>query len=469
MKTLKKRLAIVLSLILFMTGIFAMGGIAASKKADALSPNYYGGDTVYYFSDSTPILNDNEVRSVAGNMDVVYDIQSLISSQRLAYLVYTGYFWGFDDSSNTVVIVEIKAMKPDSYTLRDLFACLQYQNCKVIFISAYEEYEYDDPGLFMEFVNWFMPCNKDKFGRFLDYSIIDMARQNVGYSFGDFGDWAEIWYNNDWSDIWAETCILLDGRFIGIYDSYINYDAKSSLAYSTFLQRMILDMRYGPFEDERADFEFNMYRKLWQFYADYYLAEWGYNSDYSEIDIWQLMEIWRDSGFNYEDFFLNYGEEYQEYYRDVVWNYFAEGGDEGFEGIFNVFFERNTHILVHIPYSDLFWDITNSAENTEDFIYEFTDVETLYEYFGEVRLYAMGIWILDGSFYDFLLNAQQYLSNYGSKLPIYIWERDPIIWGGDLEIITSDNLFSDYDLSDEYDEEYLKDTLLGLLIEAIYD
>lgn len=256
MKTLKKRLAIVLSLILFMTGIFAMGGIAASKKADALSPNYYGGDTVYYFSDSTPILNDNEVRSVAGNMDVVYDIQSLISSQRLAYLVYTGYFWGFDDSSNTVVIVEIKAMKPDSHTLRDLFACLQYQNCKVIFISAYEEY----------------------------------------------------------------------------------------------------------------------------------------------------------SGFNYEDFFFNYGEEYQEYYRDVVWNYFAEGGDEGFEGIFNVFFERNTHILVHIPYSDLFWDITNSAENTEDFIYEFTDVETLYEYFGEVRLYAMGIWILDGSFYDFLLNAQQYLT-----------------------------------------------------------
>lgn len=466
MKTLKKRLVVVLmSLVLFVAGIFAMGGFD-SKKAKALSPNYYGGDTVYYFSDSTPTLNDNEVRSVAGNMDVVYDIQPLISSQRLAYLVYTGYFWGFDDYSNTVVIVEIKAMKPDSYTLRDLFACLQYQNCKVIFISAYEEYEYDDPGLFMEFVNEFMPCNKDKYGRFLDYSIIDMARQNVGYSFADFSDWAEIWYNNDWSDIWTDTYILLDGRFIGIYESYINYDAKSSLAYSTFLQRMILDMRYGPFDDERTDFEFNMYRKLWQFYADNYLAEWGYYSDYSEIDIWQLMEIWRESGFNYEDFFYNNREEYQEYYRDVVWNYFVEGGDEGFEGIFNVFSERKIHILVHLPYSNLYWDIAYGEDSTGKFTYEFNDIKELFGFFGgEVRLYAMGIWILDGDFYNFLYDAQNI---FKIKLPVYIWEIDPIIWGDGLEIITSDNLFSDYDLSDEYDEEYLKDTLLDLLFEAIY-
>ena len=42
MKILKKRLmVVVMSLALFLTGIFAVGGID-SKKADAFSPNYNG-------------------------------------------------------------------------------------------------------------------------------------------------------------------------------------------------------------------------------------------------------------------------------------------------------------------------------------------------------------------------------------------------------------------------------------------
>lgn len=467
MRTLKKRLVVVvMSLVLFITGIFAVGGIDR-KKAEALSPNYTGGDTVYYFSDSTPILDEDQVRSIAGNLNVVYDIQLLISPQRLAYLVYTGYFWGFD-YSNTVVIVEIKAMKPDPNTLRDLFECLQVQNCKVLFVSAFE---YDDDWIFMDNVNEYLPCNVDKYGLFLDYSIIDMARQNVGYSLSAFKDWSLLWYNNDWGDIWADTCILLDGRFIGIsnYSINTNYDAKYVLAYSTFLQRMILDMRYGTFNDERADFEFNMYRKLWQYYIDNYLEARGYDPDYSDVEIGRLIEIWAENGFDYEDFFYDNGEEYQEYYRDVIWNYFAEGEDEDVEGIFKTFVNRKIHILIHFPNSNVYWDIAYVKDDTEEFFHEFTNVEELYGELEVERLYAMGIWYLDANFYNFLLAAQEYLKNDEIRtISIYIWEVDPIEWGDGLEIITCEDLLSDYDVSEEYEEENLIDDLLGLIIQLIY-
>ncbi len=463
MKILKKRLiVVVMSLVLFVTGIFTIGGIE-SKKADALSPDYNERDTVYYFSDSSPIL---DLGKSFGNMDVIYDIQPLISSQRLAYLVYTGYFWGFDDSANTVVIVEIKTMMPDPYTLRDLFTCLQRQNCKVLFVSAYEESEYADSS-FMGYVNEFMHCNKDKYARFLDYSIIDMARQNVGYTFEDFSDWPEIWDSYSWQETWADTCILLDGRLIGINDAFNNYSAKDVLAYSTFFQRMVLDMRYGLYDDDKADFEFNIYRDLWQFYTENYLDQWGYDLDYSKVNIEQLMGIWQENGFRYEDFFSYCGEEYREYYQEVIWNHFTGDGES--DGIFNSFIERNTHILVHLPYSNLYWDIIHGKDSTGESTYAFNNVTELFETFEneEIRLYAMGIWLLDDDFYDFLLNAQVYLKKDEKKLPVYIWVRDPIFWEDGLEIITSDQLFSDYGLSDEYDEEYLKDTLLGLLIELI--
>ncbi len=469
MKKLNKSLvAILLLFILFMTEIFAVGGIEP-QKAEAHSSDYSEEDIVYYFSDSTPMLDGY----YPSNINIIVDTKPLISSQSLLFLIKTGYFWRFVDASNAVAIIEFKATKIDPYILRDLFLCLQNQNCKVIFVSAYE-YDESETQTFMEFVNGFMRCNKDKYGRFLDQSIIDMARRNLGYSLNGFSDWAEIWYNNDWGNIWANTCILLDGRFIDVVNkpTSVLYDTKHTLAYSTFLQRMILDIRYGPTEDDRSYFEFCMYHKIWQFYSDNYLAVRGVYSDYEVIGIEELIEIWDQDEFKYEDFVSEYGVEYQEYYQDVVWDYFAKGGDE-FEGIFNEFSIGKFHILVHIPDSNLFWNIIDSEDIIDSepigntCIYEFTNENKLFEIFENVQLYAMCIWSADSQFYHFLTVAQQNLENNNQVLPVYLWIVDPIRWGDGLKVVTLDTLFSDYGITDEYDERNLIDSLLSLLFDML--
>lgn len=68
MKILKKRLmVVVMSLALFLTGIFAVGGID-SKKADAFSPNYNGDPyTIYYFTDYYPTVTYDELVNEFGS------------------------------------------------------------------------------------------------------------------------------------------------------------------------------------------------------------------------------------------------------------------------------------------------------------------------------------------------------------------------------------------------------------------
>lgn len=456
MKKLKSRvIVVVMALVLLVTGVFALGGLK-STKAEALTQSQAG----YYFCDSVPIMDEETLRIEYKMNNIDYDIQPLISSQKLAYLVYTGYFWGLEDKYS-LVIVDIKAMKPDAQTLRDLFICLKYQNCNVIFVSAYEEYEYGDATLFMEYVDDFMPCDLDRYGNFVDYSVLDMACWNLGYSYTDIKNGTvSIDYSN-LDGTWAGTCILIDGRFIGVFDPLLQkYNAKNILAYSTFLQRLILDIRYGFESEERADFEFEMYRELWQFYYFNFIVPWDDRIEYGNIDM--LMDFWQNSGYRYEDF-LNHYEEYEEYYLDVIWDCFAEGIDGKFEGIFKLF-KDNIRILVHFPDSDNFWDIINSDENTEKKLYEFTDIEGWYEGVENKRLYAMVICPLNSKFYD-ILYGSQIKSKERIVRAVYIWSDESIEWDGrGLLVVDLDLLYEMHGYDYKYkDYTELQNKLLEMI------
>ena len=82
-----------------LTGFGSAGG--ATKKVNALSADYPKTNTpmtnIYYFSDSAPAFG--EIFDSYIGLNVTYDIQYLLTPQELTYMLYSGYFWGFNQNS----------------------------------------------------------------------------------------------------------------------------------------------------------------------------------------------------------------------------------------------------------------------------------------------------------------------------------------------------------------------------------
>lgn len=207
MKTRKRQFIVVLmSLLFFVTGIFAVSGIQ-STKAHALTPDYSHEEGIYYFYDSSPSFSESESQAIAGpNLKVTYDKKPLVSEQELAYLLYTGYFWGFPGSGNVTVVIDIKTIVPQLDLLEELFTCLKQQNCKVIYITAASAETYHI------YVDKLSSCtdvifreSEDDFAYFFEKSIIDMACINTGVSFDSYPvSWNGVW-DNDWRERFGKT------------------------------------------------------------------------------------------------------------------------------------------------------------------------------------------------------------------------------------------------------------------------
>ena len=214
MKILKNRLVfVIMSLVLFVTGIFSMGGID-TKKANALSSEYNGEpNTIYYFTDYYPTLTYNDLTSEFPNYNVVYDRQFIGESQ-FTNMVNNGYFSGFDYGT-CVVIIDIKLFKPNPYVLYNLFSNLQQQQgCITAFVSAYAESAYNDIS-FLNHVNVFVR-DEDFIGlrNFFAYAFEDLDSGNV---------------------MMDSTTYLIDGNLVNIY-SFFDEDMDTLCAGSPFLR-----------------------------------------------------------------------------------------------------------------------------------------------------------------------------------------------------------------------------------------
>lgn len=213
-KTKKSLFAVVMAVVMLFTGLASLGG-ADYKKASAAHPNYSGQD-VYYFTDSYPILDEDEFCDYYGNNSICYDKMYFIGESTLEALWSSGYFY---DIQNCTVIFQIRYTPMDPYVLRVWFEYLQNNGCTVIFLSGYNDYYYSNTE-FMDFCT-FIKCNKNlrKFYNYIANAVADMA------------------FNRQLTE--GNACILLDGRFFDFTVTGMGMDFNDVFQSSKFFRVLI--------------------------------------------------------------------------------------------------------------------------------------------------------------------------------------------------------------------------------------
>lgn len=412
------------------------------KQASALSPDYLEGiSTVYYFSDSDPSFKDS-LDSYVG-VDIVYDTCPLLTAQELAHMVYTGYFWGFNESLDNIVIIEIKTMKPDPYVLENLFACLKAQGCKVMFISPYIV-DFSDS----EYADVFMACNVDKYSRYIKNCVRSMLSET-----GVLRD---------------DTTLLLDGRFIGI-DSATNYNSLDLYFSAPTLRRLLFHMYYGCDTEKEKDYEESLYRTLWERYKT---------------------DVVEQSGLDPLDFNLNYFDDdtqiygYMDYYI-AMWRAVEEANTQmtsynenckaemrvHCQEMIDVLDNKDVYLIAHAD-GTVYIDILNNDSNNTNInaMYTYIDYTKMLHLMDNRYFYSMGIWYFKSEFYNVLLDIPKNLPNepcYSNVVRYpYIWVEDPFVeTEGGLEVILEDTLELIYgDGYQEYDEDVLAELFISAFI-----
>ena len=213
MKQLKKCFTfIAMSIIMLFVCMMPFSAIS-QKKAFALSTDYSGEDnTIYYFSDSAPIMDASTLSNLYGtDYNIVYDVQSDLTVQDLSGNYGQSYFDGFGE--NCVVIIEFKNIFANTTTLNSIFSNLKTQGCKVVFVSAVEQFLYTN--IDWDNVDAFMQCQNQVY-YFAVNAVKDIAARNQGD--------------------WEYTCILIDSRFVNLSQGYDLSDITNVYNSSTYLR-----------------------------------------------------------------------------------------------------------------------------------------------------------------------------------------------------------------------------------------
>lgn len=436
---MKKTRNFVVALLFLLLTLFP-GFMPKNREAKALSSNYFlhfDSDNVYYFSDSTPAFKDvYEANNTL--VPVTYDIHPLMTNQELAFLLYSGYFWGFNQLVNNTVIIEIKSAMPDPIVLMNLFICLQEQGCKVMFISSYLD-ELDSS--ILEYTDVSMQCNMDKYSRYLKNAVKGML--------GNDG----ILRNG--------TSVLMSGKFFGLNEVEEIPPFADLIRYSPTLKRLLLNMYYNCDKQSEPLFEETLYMQIWQYMQQNFFMKLGWNSNYFEGDTdinnyisnWQNLanskaltpwEYYASETENYSGYLVISLTSLVDYYSDIVSQLLNR---EIFIWINN--YQCNFFNLMNYYFSEV-EDETPIIDNSK----QFTTISNPSKDYSKVPnidghyVYSMGITRLTEPFLDLLNSIQNVMPNtekYSkvNRIP-YIWEDDPIVWGGSLIIMVEDEMQATY-------------------------
>lgn len=193
-KTKKNFLSIVFAMVMLAVSLLTLN-VGALKKADALTSSGNENHTIYYFSDSAPILDENVFSSYPIN--VIYCVpRYYVDSDVLSELYYAGYFDSFSDT----VIFEIKTVWIEPAVLENIFRDLKSRDCKIIFVSAYNDPSSEN---FEKYVDCFMSCEtRVSFSEFVETCVEKMLSKSETTDGG-----------------YVSFCILIDRRYVPIKDT----------------------------------------------------------------------------------------------------------------------------------------------------------------------------------------------------------------------------------------------------------
>ena len=390
MAKLKKKISVSFLAFIMLLACIVSGGLR-QKKAEALSPSYVSGtsNTVYYFSDSAPILSQDDIDDYVTDMlmtsfygfNVIYDVDATRTASSICALETYGYFQT-QFGQNCIAIVQIQnsslSTLRQSGVLSYIFEDLHDGGAKVLFISKYDSTEYSLGELL--YVDRFLQADKE-FELFLANSVKDMADRN----------------NGDWSD----KNIFLDGRYF-----------DSNLLINSNCDRLATDISPEDFCTYYFHYVYQSSGTL-----QYLIDELGKQADISyasdkpeEVYSYDLHDLW-----------INY-------YVGVV--------DE----LSNM---QGMRLLAHVS-GNSFVDVLTahcySRPTGEDAREQMVGTHDDFA-IDEDNTYVIGNWYLETDFYDFLYYYYDDETALDIFFPIYIFEIDPIEFSDDgLPIITDSQL-----------------------------
>ena len=237
MKNTKTKFTTVMIMLVMvlLSAIIGLGGLSVKAFADGDGPGVAvptdpdpdnggdGGDeftSIYYLSDSEPILSEQTLMEEFETADVEQVRYDFEYSEEFTALYYSGEF---SNIKAEIVIIQFTRIMPNPDILEQFFSDLQSRGCKVVFVSGYSLGSFSSLG-FMNYVDEFMKCCSGSFERYITYSVIDMYYNGLG----------------------ENSCILVDGRFITIEEEHF-VDGRldlQKLCDSSWFLRTLLEQLY---------------------------------------------------------------------------------------------------------------------------------------------------------------------------------------------------------------------------------
>lgn len=191
-KTKKIYLSILLAIVTLFASLAAFG---ANEKVYAAPPDADPGDPkkIFCFSDSKPIFEEYAY----GNYEFTYEVVPFFDETDIIFFKNAVSIGTYD--SYDAILVETKLRIIDYNTLIDLFNEIHSRGLIVIFVTAFEIYEYAYTD-FTDYVDVFYKC-KNRFEDYITVSVFHIK-----------------------GIMWDETnaCILIDGRYVTIYDNIVD-------------------------------------------------------------------------------------------------------------------------------------------------------------------------------------------------------------------------------------------------------
>ena len=248
--TQKKLTTIAIALIMALAFlVMGLGGIAVKAFADD-GEEIDGYNSVFYFSDYYPTLRESEINKCLsdgddeeGEEDKYHtNYQRWLISEELFYeMINLNFFSRFNE--HDIVAIDIKTFLPDSDMLLTLFSDLKSQDCITIFVSSYEEVEYNSAPFF-KYVDKFI---HDDFTRLKAFAI---------------NTWLDFFGKNK---PFENTAIFIDGNLVDT-ETYFGADINLLCESSPFL-RILLDKFAEEIND--PDVDLNSYEEIVEYFNDY--------------------------------------------------------------------------------------------------------------------------------------------------------------------------------------------------------
>lgn len=219
MKNSRKVILATLLAFVMLFSSFAVLNVSATPDDDDVEPVA----NLYYFNDYYPTVPKSQMDEEYPDISSVYD-HKWIDGEDFNIMVGNNYFESIADES--IVVIDIKTFLPNTFTLYNLFYSLKSRDCMIIFVTIYEEEDFNDTD-FMDYVDEYVVSEFQRLRNFLDlhFQWVGDVNENLGA--------------DEYSPL-QNTVFFIDGRLIN--DEEYSSDIENLCADSPFLRIMLEEL-----------------------------------------------------------------------------------------------------------------------------------------------------------------------------------------------------------------------------------